>query len=121
MNYIISNRAISMKRKIKSITIIAGNYPAKGHMALVFVQQLVHAIIDMGIKVTVVAPQSIVHKLVHQEKFFPKYSQGVTEQGNVYDIYRPYSLSFGNKDYFSRFTHWYNKRTIISIVKKNQE
>ena len=107
-----------MKREIKSITIIAGNYPAKGHMALVFVQQLVHAIIDMGVKVTVVAPQSIIHKLVHKEKLLPKYSQGTTEQGNVYDIYRPYTLSFGNKHYFRRFTRWYNKRAIVSIVKE---
>ena len=106
-----------MKRKIKSITIIAGNYPAKGHMALVFVQQLVHAIIDMGVKVTVVAPQSIIHKLVHKEKLLPKYSQGTTEQGNVYDIYRPYTLTFGNKDYFSRFSSWFNKRAVVSIVK----
>ena len=107
-----------MKPTIKSITVIAGNYPAEGHMVLVFVQQLVHAIIDMGIKVTVVAPQSIVHKLVHKEKFFPKHSQGVTEKGNVYDIYRPYTLSFGNRDCFSKFTTWYNKRAIVSIVDK---
>ncbi len=107
-----------MKPNIESITVIAGNYPAEGHMVLVFVQQLVHAIIDMGIKVTVVAPQSIVHKLVHKEKFFPKHSQGVTEKGNVYDIYRPYTLSFGNRDCFSKFTTWYNKRAIVSIVDK---
>lgn len=106
-----------MKPTTKSITVIAGNYPAKGRANLVFVQQLVHAIIDMGVKVTVVAPQSIVHNFVRKEKFFPKHSQGVTEKGNVYDIYRPYTLSFGNKDYFSRFTRWYNKRTIISVVK----
>lgn len=46
-----------MNNKVKSITVIAGNYPAPGHAALVFVQQLVHAIIDMGVKVTVIAPQ----------------------------------------------------------------
>lgn len=107
-----------MKQKIKSITIIAGNYPAKGHMVLVFVQQLVHAMIDMGIRVTVIAPQSIVHKLVHKEKFFPKYSIGITEKGNVYDIYRPYTLSFGNRNYLKKFTKWYNKHAILSIVKK---
>ena len=107
-----------MNPEIKSITVIAGNYPAEGHMVLVFVQQLVHAIIDMGIKVTVVAPQSVVHKLVHKEKFFPKHSQGVTEKGNVYDIYRPYTLSFGNRNYFSKFTTWYNKHAIVSTIKK---
>ncbi len=107
-----------MTRTIKSITVIAGDYPAKGHMSLVFVQQLVHAIIGMGVKVTVVAPQSIVHKLVHKEKFLPKYSHGVTEKGNTYDIYRPYTLSFGNTNYFSKLISWYNRRAIISIVKE---
>lgn len=106
-----------MKQGIKSITVIAGNYPAKGRMNLVFVQQLVHAIIDAGIKVTVVAPQSIVHNLVHKVKFLPKHTQGITEKGNVYDIFRPYKLSFGNKDYFSRLTNWFNKHAIVSIVK----
>ena len=106
-----------MKQTIKSITVIARSYPAPGRMDLVFVQQLVHAIIDAGIKVTVVATQSIVHNLVHKVKFLPIHSQGITEKGNVYDIYRPYTLTFGNKDYFSRFTKWYNKRAIVSIVK----
>lgn len=44
-------------KTLNTITIIAGNYPAPGHVALVFVQQLVHAIIDMGVDVTVIAPQ----------------------------------------------------------------
>lgn len=107
-----------MKQDIKAITVIARSYPAKGRMDLVFVQQLVHAIIDAGIKVTVVSTQSIVHNLVHKVKFLPIHSQGVTENGNVYDIYRPYTLTFGNKNYFSRFTSWFNKRAIVSIVQK---
>lgn len=106
-----------MKSTIKSITVITSNYPAPGHIANVFVQQLVHAIIDAGIIVTVVASQSIVHNLVHKVRFLPKHSEGVTENGNVYDIYRPYTLSFGNKNYFRRFTNWFNKRAIVSIVK----
>lgn len=109
-----------MKQGIKSITVITGNYPAKGHIAFVFVQQLVHSIIDMGIKVNVIAPQSLVHNLVHRKHNLPKYSHGVTEKGNVYDIYRPYTLSFGNKDYFSHFTSWFNKRAIISSVNKTE-
>lgn len=107
-----------MKPTIKSITLIASNYPYQGSMDYVFVQQLVHAILDLGVKVSVIAPQSIVHKLVHKKKFLSKHSQGVTEKGIVYDIYRPYTLSFGNKDYFSRFTCWFNKHAIVSLVKK---
>lgn len=107
-----------MKQAIKSITIIASDYPSPGRMDYVFVQQLVHAIIHLGVKVSVIAPQSIVHKLVHKKKLLPKHSQGITENGIVYDIYRPYTLSFGNKDYFSSFSTWYNKRAIVSVVKE---
>lgn len=107
-----------MEQGVKSITVIAGDYPAKGHMSLVFVQQLVHAMIDMGIKVTVVAPQSIVHKIVHRKGFLPRYSQGVTEKGIIYDIYRPYKLSSGNCNYFNFFINWFNKKVIVSSVKK---
>ena len=74
-----------MTKQIKSITVIAGNYPAPGHAALVFVQQLVHAMIGQGVKVTVVAYQSVIHSLVHREKLLPRHSKGVTENGVEYD------------------------------------
>ena len=104
--------------KAKSITVIAGNYPAPGRAALVFVQQLVHAMIGQGVKVTVVAYQSVIHSLVHRVKLLPRHSKGVTEKGVEYDIYRPYTLSFGNNNPFKRLTNWYNRHSILSIIKK---
>lgn len=105
-----------MNNKVKSITVIAGNYPAPGHVALVFVQQLVHAIIDMGVKVTVIAPQSIVHSIVHKKSLLPKHSKATTERGNIYDVYRPYTLSFGNHNLFSTFTSHYNRHKIEKLL-----
>lgn len=107
-----------MKRTIKSITVVADDYPTKGHVEYVFVQQLVHAIINMGIKVTIVAPQSIVHHIVRCKRPLPKYSREITEKGIAYDVYRPYKLSFGNRNLFSRFTRAFNKKVITSIVDK---
>ena len=107
-----------MTKQNKSITVVAGNYPAPGHAALVFVQQLVHAIIGQGVKVTVVAYQSVIHSLVHREKLLPRHSKGVTENGVEYDIYRPYTLSFGNRNLFPTLTKWFNRRSILSIIKK---
>ena len=100
------------------MTVIADDYPAKGHVEYVFVQQLVHAIINMGIKVTVVAPQSIVHNIVRRKRPLPKHSREVTEKGIAYDVYRPYKLSFGNRDFFSRITQCYNRKVITSIIEK---
>ena len=107
-----------MTKQIKSITVVAGNYPAPGHAALVFLQQLVHAMIGQGVKVTVVAYQSVIHSLVHREKLLPRHSNGVTENGVEYEIYRPYTLSFGNRNLFPTLTKWFNRHSILSIIKK---
>ena len=106
--------------KAKSITVIAGDYPAPGHASLVFVQQLVHAIIDQGVNVNVIAFQSVVHALVHREKLLPRHSKGVTEKGVEYDIYRPYTLSFGNNNPFERLTNWYNRHSIETVIRKTK-
>lgn len=102
-------------RSVKSITVVTNNYPAPGHAANVFVQQLVHAILEQGVKVTVVAYQSIIHSLIHREKLLPKHSIGISEQGIQYDIYRPYTLSTGKRKF--RFVQWLNKKIICSKIK----
>lgn len=107
-----------MKPTIESITVIADDYPAKGHVEYVFVQQLVHAIINMGIRVTVVAPQSIVHNIVRRKRPLPKFSREFTEKGFAYDVYRPYKLSFGNRDFFSRISQCFNRKVITTIINK---
>ena len=106
--------------KAKSITVIAGDYPAPGHASLVFVQQLVQAIINQGVKVNVIAFQSVIHALVHKEKLLPRHSKGVTDKGVEYDIYRPYTLSFGNNNPFERLTNWYNRHSIETVIRKTK-
>lgn len=103
-----------MTKQIKSITVVTSNYPAPGHAANVFVQQLVHAMIEQGVKVAVIAYQSIVHSLVYREKPLPRHSKGVTETGVKYDIYRPYTVSVGKRN--NKFVGWLNKRIITHKV-----
>lgn len=100
-----------MTKQLKSITVITSNYPAPGHAANVFVQQLVHAMIEQGVKVSVVAYQSIVHSIIHKEKVLPVYSKGITEDGMEYDIFRPYTFSTGNREF--GFVKWINKKIIV--------
>ena len=107
-----------MKPKIESITIIADDYPTQGHVEYVFVQQLVHTMYSTSIKMLFVAPQSIVHHIVRRKRPLPKHSREITEKGIAYDVYRPYKLSFGNRNLFSRITHAFNKRVITSVVDK---
>ncbi len=100
----------------KTITIIAGDYPAEGHQMLVFVQQLVHAMIDLGQEVTVVAPQSIIHAIMHKQKLLPRRSIGTTDLGHKYDIFRPITLSFGKVKLLTKIFSWYNRLIITRKV-----
>lgn len=81
---------------LKNLTIISDDYPSEGRMVFVFVQQLVEALVDKGVDVSVIAPQSIVRAVFRGVKLLPKQAFYTTAQGNVYRIYRPFSLSFGN-------------------------
>lgn len=101
---------------LNKISVIAGDYPAEGHQMLVFVQQLVHAMIDLGQEVTVVAPQSIIHAIMHRQKLLPRRSIGTTELGHKYDIFRPITLSFGKARLLTKISSWYNRLIITSKV-----
>ena len=103
---------------METITVVTSNYPSSGREVNVFVQQLVHAMIDQGIKVTVLAYQSVMHSLLHKEKLLPRHSLGVTDTGLEYDIYRPYTISFGNSNFLSGLTKWVNKKSITYMVNK---
>ena len=101
---------------IKHLVFVSGDYPAQGHMMLVFVQQLVHAMIDQGITITVVAPQSIIHSIVHREPLLPRKSQASSLKGLPYYIYRPYILSIGNTRFLRKLLLWYNGVVLSHIL-----
>ena len=104
--------------KNNHLVVIAGNYPSHGRQALVFVQELVHAFIGHGVRITVVAPQSVTHALMHHQKLLPRHRTRHTESGIVYDIYRPYIISSGNIRILAKLTGWLNNLAITNIVKK---
>lgn len=103
---------------IKKITIVSEDYPAMEHPSYLFVQQLAHSIKQQGVNISVVAPQSIIHAIVHRKKLLPRHSLCCTETGDKYNIYRPYILSFGNFAFFRKFADWINKMVITNKVRK---
>lgn len=129
--YLQNNQVLAKKVFIKSIimlnndslkrnrlAVIAGDYPAPGHMMLVFVQQLVHAMLDYDVEISVVAPQSIVHAIVHREKPLQKVSKQQSTGGHSYWVYRPYILSIGNFRFFRRIIGLINRYIISKTLKK---
>lgn len=78
------------------LAVIASDFPAPGHPAYVFVEQLVNAMVDLGEQVTVIAPQSITRHYLRHVPLFPIKSTAKSLLGNEYEVYRPYYLSLGN-------------------------
>ncbi len=79
----------------KRIAVIVDDFPSKGRPVFVFVQQLVFAMVDQGADITVVAPQSLTHALFRGEKLRPRILTASTSHGNEFQVYRPFSVSFG--------------------------
>ena len=105
---------------MKKIALIASNYPSKGVPVLIFVQQLVHQIVDMGYEVDVIAPQSITARIVRGAKLRPKHNIEQTDKGNSYHVYRPYYFTAGktsNKT-VKKFVKWNHRQAILSILTK---
>lgn len=101
------------------IVILSDNFPSHGRPKFVFVQQLVHALVDLGHEVNVIASQSISHAFIHKEKLLPKKYISYTNKGNSFIVYRPYSISFGNgnKNLY-KFAHAFNHKELYKVLNK---
>lgn len=109
---------LGMKNNIRSLALIADNYPSKGNMSLVFVQQLVEQFVDLGVDVTVIAPQSLTKCIVRGEKLRPKDTEVTTKKGNSYKVCRPYFVSTGNHlNCIKGVVDYLRKREILKILK----
>ena len=104
--------------KVTHICVISDDYPTKDRMVFVFVQQLVEAFFDAGIKISVIAPQSLIRSLFRGVKIMPRQQVYYTGQGESYFVYRPYSLSFSNGNVLlNKLASLYNKKTITKSLK----
>lgn len=98
---------------LKELTIISDDYPSEGRIVFVFVQQLAESLVDLGVDVSIIAPQSITRFLFRGVKLLPKQKKYTTSSGNIYSVYRPYSLSFSNGNKFLyRISKAFNQRQI---------
>lgn len=77
------------------ICVVSEGYPGLNDSSYVFVQQLCHALADNGVKVSVIAPQSITKAIVRRRNLDPVVSWTLTRNKNKVKVYRPYILTFG--------------------------
>lgn len=103
----------------KHLCVLASDFPSEGRPVYVFVEQLVNALVDLGVQVSVVAPQNPIKVLFGKTTAFPQKQTNETPNGNKYVVYRPHQLSFGNgKKWLYRIAEKYNKRSLCSCVKE---
>lgn len=101
-----------------NIVIVADDFPEKNHQSYVFVEQLVIALSDLGVKVSVIAPQSLTKRLLRGTMKLPKYKEYQTKNGNTYKVYRPSYLSVGTVGFLQRFYFWNLKKSVERVLCK---
>lgn len=100
------------------IVIVSDDFPEKDHQSYVFVEQLVIALSDLGVKVSVIAPQSLTKRMFRGTVKLPKYKDYQTKKGNKYEVYRPPYLSAGTVGALQRFYFWNLRRSVEGVLHK---
>lgn len=101
------------------ILFLADDYPSPGRPSFVFVQQLVHALLEQGVEVSVVASQSLTHAIRHRQKLLPRKHRVDMGNGLSYSVYRPYGFSFGNSGkHITALFKWFNQKNVDAVIKK---
>ena len=104
---------------IDSLCILSNDYPSEERPVYVFVEQLVNALMDKNVKVSVVAPQSLTKCLIRRIAVLPKKKEHVTPTGIKYIVYRPYILTFGKvKRSLYKLVNKINQREVERCVDK---
>lgn len=108
--------------EINHICFIVPNYPTKEDPVYTFVRELICSIADLGVKCTVIAPQSLTNFITKKERKRPFEWNDITEGNNVINIFQPIHAPFLNFKFLGRslsglFSEWAYKRAF----KKTQD
>lgn len=85
---------------INHICFIVSDYPTQNDPVFTFVRQLICSITDLGVKCSVIAPQSITNSCIRRKSKRPFSWQDTTDENNKVEIYQPNYISFSNMKIF---------------------
>ena len=103
------------------ICVVAEGYPFAHRAYFTFVKQLCAAMADLGIQVSVIAPQSITKSIFRKIPIAPKYRQEKTAKENSVEIFSPRIISlgqFGTKGIFKHFNSFWFSRSVCNVIEK---
>lgn len=99
------------------ICVVSPSYPTSKTIDFIFVDQLCRAFADRGEKVTIIAPQSLTKCLFRNIPISKRHSCFRTDKGNIIEIYRPYTLTFGNSRLGKLFKNSF-ENAVVRTAKK---
>ena len=102
-----------------NICIVSTDYPAPSHPKYVFVEQLVNEMVNQGVDISVIAPQSITRHLLKGDPLLAVDSE--KKIGNrSYHIYRPKYLTLGNAPrWIQNILEWLRYKVILRVITKH--
>lgn len=101
-----------------NLVIVSDDFPEKNHQSYVFVEQLVIALSDLGVEVSVIAPQSLTKRLFRGTMKLPSFKEYQTKKGNRYKVYRPSYFSAGTVGVLQRFYFWSLGKSVEGVLNK---
>lgn len=109
--------------KLNHICFIVPGYPTIKDPTYTFVKELVNEIRDLGIKCTVIAPQSLTNLIIKRYRKRPFYWIDKTKNNNEIEIYQPITVHFLKIKIFGTtistlLTEWAFKRAYKKIKNK---
>lgn len=100
-------------KKLNSICICSDNYPTKSDPTHSFVEQLCLSLSESGIKVSIIAPQSL-SVFFSIDKHHPFFRRQFDSKGNSINIYQPLVPTFGTN--FKMYNQYITKFVIFIFL-----
>lgn len=100
------------------LCLLADGFPSKNSASYVFVEQLVNALVDLGVAIDVIVPQSITKNIIRRIPFLPSYEVRHTSNGNPYNLHRPKFFSAGKVKILEPVVNLLRRKAINKSISK---
>ncbi len=111
-----------MSNVIKKMFVFCSQYPTKNDPVFTFVEQLVCAFAAKGVKVTVVAQQSLTKHFFRKSPLHPVYRKIEKEGSALIEVIQPYSITFSSHfSIVNRFFSYLAIKWALSKVKEKPQ
>lgn len=101
---------------IKSICILADGYPTPTDPFFPFVEQIAIALVEEGINVIVIAPQSYTKHLLRGKELHPKVRKYHQIDDNCVTVYQPVIPTLGRNH--MKFNSFFHKKAVNNVLKR---